>query len=125
MTDEELIAWLRGAPADGCGNKNRCLDAADRIEALKANTVKLLDDADRDYNCKTNDLIARHAEQVKALVKERDATVALLAKAGDGIRLLARAERLEVALREISNMPDYRLPKPQDIARAALEGGAA
>jgi len=34
MTDEELIARLRGAPADTRGNKNLCLDAADRIEAL-------------------------------------------------------------------------------------------
>lgn len=34
MTDEELIRRLRDAPADNRGNKNRCLDAADRIEAL-------------------------------------------------------------------------------------------
>ena len=34
MTNEELIKRLRGAPADNRGNKNCCLDAADRIEAL-------------------------------------------------------------------------------------------
>ena len=35
----------------------------------------------------------------------------------------ARAERLEAALRQIANMPDYRLPKPQDIARAIITEG--
>lgn len=34
MTDEELIARLRGAPADGLGTENLCIAAADRIEAL-------------------------------------------------------------------------------------------
>jgi hypothetical protein len=34
MTDEELIARLRDAPADGLGTENLCLEAADRIEAL-------------------------------------------------------------------------------------------
>ena len=34
MTDEELIARLRGAPADGLGTENLCLAGADRIEAL-------------------------------------------------------------------------------------------
>ena len=28
MTDEELIAWLLDAPADGLGTKNLCLEAA-------------------------------------------------------------------------------------------------
>jgi formate dehydrogenase maturation protein FdhE len=32
----------------------------------------------------------------------------------------ARTERLEAVLQKIADMPDYRLPKPQDIARAAL-----
>ena len=36
MTDEQLIARLRDAPADGLGTENLCLDAADRIEALIA-----------------------------------------------------------------------------------------
>lgn len=34
MTDEELIARLRDAPADGLGTENLCLAGADRIEAL-------------------------------------------------------------------------------------------
>lgn len=34
MTDEELIARLRDAPADGLGTENLCIAAADRIEAL-------------------------------------------------------------------------------------------
>lgn len=41
MTDEELIARLRDAPADGLGTENLCIAAADRIEAL----VKERDDA--------------------------------------------------------------------------------
>lgn len=41
MTDEELIARLRDAPADGLGTENLCIAAADRIEAL----VKEKDDA--------------------------------------------------------------------------------
>lgn len=33
-----------------------------------------------------------------------------------------RIEKLEAALRRIADWPDYRLPAPRDIARAALEG---
>ena len=36
MSDEELIARLRDAPADGLGTENLCLEAADRIEDLTA-----------------------------------------------------------------------------------------
>ncbi len=35
MTDAELIARLRDAPADGLGTENLCLAASDRIEQLK------------------------------------------------------------------------------------------
>lgn len=35
FNDEELIARLRDAPADGLGTENLCLEAADRIEQLK------------------------------------------------------------------------------------------
>lgn len=34
MSDEELIARLLDAPADGLGTENLCIAAADRIEAL-------------------------------------------------------------------------------------------
>ena len=34
MTDEELIARLRDAPADGLGTENRCIAAAARLAAL-------------------------------------------------------------------------------------------
>ena len=33
-----------------------------------------------------------------------------------------RIRQLEAALKRIAEMPDYRLPAPRDIARAALEG---
>jgi hypothetical protein len=42
MSDTELIARLRDAPADGLGTENLCLEAADRIEAL----TKERDEAD-------------------------------------------------------------------------------
>lgn len=44
MTDENLIARLRGAPADTRGNKNLCLDAADRIEALVETATRYRDE---------------------------------------------------------------------------------
>ena len=42
MTDAELIARLRDAPADGLGTENLCLAAADRIEALTAKLAKAM-----------------------------------------------------------------------------------
>ena len=65
------------------------------------------------------------ADRLEALVKQCEGLAQAAMNNGQALILAeARAERLEAALREIANMPDYRLPKPQDIARAALrEGG--
>ena len=43
MTDEELIARLLAAPADGLGTENLCIAAADRIEALTKRENQLWD----------------------------------------------------------------------------------
>ena len=104
MTDEELIARLRERPfrlgfeseeqAKERRQKEREI-AADRIEAL----VKELD---------------RRTDMHECAMSERD-DATLYAD-----EQKTRAERLEAALRQIANMPDYRLPKPQDIARAAI-----
>lgn len=65
MTDEELIARLRDAPADGLGTENLCLEAADLIEQLVATNEALI--AERDEAWKR----AAHAEKMwgEALVK--------------------------------------------------------
>ena len=70
MTDE-LVKRLR-ADNDESFVETLCGEAADLIEALTAETAKMLSEAEYEYNCKTNDLIDRHAEQVKALTAERD-----------------------------------------------------
>ena len=122
MTDEELIARLRDDRA-ALGDR---WEAANRIEALKTDTVKLLDEANRDYNRKTNDLIARHAEQVAALVKERDALIHDLDRIKDSeTHFLNRAERLEEALRLLHDNVVQAFPSlanlgPVANARAAL-----
>lgn len=61
------------------------------------------------------------ADRIEALVKEL-ATSNEVGRAfeEDAGRQRARAERLKEVLQKIADMPDYRLPKPQDIARAAL-----
>lgn len=42
MSDEDLIARLLGAPADGLGTENLCIAAADRIEQLVATNEALV-----------------------------------------------------------------------------------
>ena len=46
--------------------------AADRIEQLTSEAAKMLAEQDSDYNRKTNDMIERHAEQVKALTADNE-----------------------------------------------------
>lgn len=76
MTDEELIARLRDAPADGLGTENLCIAAADRIEAL----VKERDEAINQLDS------ARHSVDV---LEKRVA------------HFMSRAEQMEAALRKI------------------------
>ena len=73
MSDEDYVAELRSY---GMLSTNK---AADRIEQLvatnkqlTAEAAKMLAEQDSEYNRKTNDMIERHAEQVKALTAERD-----------------------------------------------------
>ena len=42
------------------------------VRRLRTECPKLIDEIDRDYNRKTNALIARHAKQLYAVVTERD-----------------------------------------------------
>lgn len=44
----------------------------ERLSDNLAKAMEMLDESDRDYNRKTNNLIARHADRIKALIKERD-----------------------------------------------------
>jgi hypothetical protein len=97
MTDEELIARLRDAPADGLGTENLCIAAADRIEAL----VK-----ERDG------LLTTWAES-------RNRHLAAEARAE---QLAATNERLEAALRGLMmHEPDHPDTLWQE-AHAALKG---
>lgn len=62
MTDEELIARLRDAPADGLGTENLCLAAADRIEALRAEL-----EAYRNSHLHADKLLLQEKARVKRL----------------------------------------------------------
>ncbi len=77
MTDEELIARLRGAPADGLGTENLCIAAADRIEALVKERAEM---------------------EAEAHAHTKLWRVALREKAQEKAAAEARAERLEVAM---------------------------
>ena len=87
--DDELIKHMTSLIAAGL----------DRIEVLTAEAAKMLSEADYKYNRKTNDMIERHAEQVKALTAERDHAWEMVAKADTQVgqaladRLQATAER--------------------------------
>lgn len=74
MTDQELIARLRDAPADGLGTENLCLEAADRIEALVKERDEALNQLDS----------ARHS--VDVLEKRLTDKMAKLAKAVEALR---------------------------------------
>ena len=80
--DDELIKHMTSLIAAGL----------DRIEVLTAEAAKMLSEADYKYNRKTNDMIERHAEQVKALTAERDG---LLRCVTDNHVALCRAEKAE------------------------------
>lgn len=83
---DELIKRLR--EWRNYSQKDLSLEAADRIKALMAEAAKMLAEQDSEYNRKTNAMIERHAEQVKALIAERDA----LEKLAETRLDLARAE---------------------------------
>jgi hypothetical protein len=55
-------------------------------------------------------------DNLPRMKSERACPVGLALKAADEI------DRLRAVLEKISKLPDYRLPSPRDIARAALEG---
>lgn len=105
MSDEELIARLRDADLYNAEHYERDplhKQAADRIEALTKERDRWKDayrSASRDLN-----IVVPDNDRLKS---ERDATEAKLAKA------------VEV-LKRICMQPDYRLPSPQEIARATL-----
>ena len=85
--DDELIKHMTSLIAAGL----------DRIEVLTAEAAKMLSEADYKYNRKTNDMIERHAEQVKALTAERDRLREALR---DGRRLwaIARDDRVQLLI---------------------------
>lgn len=93
------------------GDLSHCPDRARVLDALSAPTppadvagaVKILNEQDREYNRKTNALIARHAEQVAALS--------------------ARVAELEAALRLAKRLMDEALPK-FNWGASALDGNA-
>lgn len=98
MSDQELIARLRDAPADGLGTENLCLEAADRIEEL----VK-----ERDYTEGTNDtlialnqaLTAKLTKAVQALRKIADYTH--IGESGQGVKQHAEARIARTTLAEL------------------------
>lgn len=87
--DDELIKHMTSLIAAGL----------DRIEVLTAEAAKMLSEADYKYNRKTNDMIERHAEQVKALTAERDRLRGAIEYVLDGYGL---------------NGPDYRFQDGED-----------
>lgn len=106
--------------------------------ALRANTVQMLDEADREYNRKTNDLIERHAEQLAALRAEVRKSAMDAVSAGCQAQEAweaqkaaeARAERLEAALRLLHDNVVLAFPAlanlgPVANARAALSATEA
>lgn len=130
MTDEELIARLRGVTIKQHAYGAYTLvpdplssSAADRIEALVGETGELWEAEQRGYANAMEAERKLHEDRIEALVKD-------LGKAEDRERVadhmaakyLARAERLEAALTKIKDWPDHRLPSPQDIASEALKG---
>lgn len=140
MTDEELIARLRSVHTSADDEA-----AADRMEALVNEAVlskaayegvsSMLLSVQQDcikerQRAKAAEVLAEKL-QAECLKLGREVNMARYGQPDFAwsihkqamAELQARAERLEAALREISNRPDYRLPKPQDIARAALKGG--
>ena len=104
MTDEELIARLRDAPADNRGNKNCCLDAADRIEALVKAQGALIE---------ARDIMELCWKEQKA---RADATEARLAKAVE----TARAYR--IATKHLGPCPETSAGL--DATLAEIGGGA-
>ena len=68
----------------------------------------------------SDDLVKR-LRQPECVYSE-DKTVAFWFSSTDKFAAADRIEKLEKALERIADWPDYRLPAPRDIARAALEG---
>jgi len=73
-----LYGCVPGAPNDHCGQHGLAAQLitlkADLAAALErvGESVKLIDEIDREYNQKTNALIERHAAQLDQLKRERD-----------------------------------------------------
>ena len=66
------------------------------LEAKLAKAVEMLNEADQDYNRKTNDLIARHADRIEELAKERDRYLRHLTAGAESLNTYkARIEELE------------------------------
>ena len=122
--DDELIKHMTSLIAAGL----------DRIEVLTAEAAKMLSEADYKYNRKTNDMIERHAEQVKALTAERDHAWEMVAKAdtqvgqalADRLQATAERDRLREALGAfVAHYPKGINPDLDAAcfaARAALKG---
>jgi hypothetical protein len=121
-----LTAQLEDAYARGfCAGQRALKDAGelvtidspeirDRIEALTVERdaiFNVLSERDCEYNRKTNDMIERHAEQVKALTAERDTARAerdgLLRVVTDNHHALQRAEAAEKKLQEMQAHIDH------------------
>ena len=98
MTDAELIARLRDAPADGLGTENLCLEAADRIEALTEQLAAAQHDAKE---------AEAYAEELEAKLatceKYRDAYAEFDRIGTQAVRdLEAKLAKAEAGLREIA-----------------------
>jgi hypothetical protein len=123
---EALTEQLEDAYARGfCAGQRALKDAGelvtidspeirDRIEALTVERdaiFNVLSERDCEYNRKTNDMIERHAEQVKALTAERDTARAerdgLLRVVTDNHHALQRAEAAEKKLQEMQAHIDH------------------
>ena len=97
------IARSRGMPVtdddvDACklvAATLRALSAA--LEAERANCVTMLNEADYDYNRKTNALIKRHAEQIITLKSRAEALDAKLKEAVEALKPFVSAWNIALA----------------------------
>ena len=104
MTVDEAIRYVESTWVPGAAPTI----LAAEVRRLRTECPKLIDEIDRDYNRKTNALIARHAKQLYAVVTERDRYLEALTE-------IAKPWGHEYAV-------EYVLQGCQEIARDALRG---
>ena len=91
--------FWRGIADKAVANRKTAEAERDALAEKLAKAVAMLNEADQDYNRKTNDLIARHADRIEELAKERDRYLRHLTAGAESLNTYkARIEELEAKL---------------------------